>query len=111
MIPTLVLPLITCILGICQGGDVSNVRDSGSYDPAIRVYCNYGSADYDYVATGTSSKADCGTDMDQIYVGSGQELWCRYTSRGEYVWMRKFDATGRHKVVDTWSGDCALRRD
>lgn len=100
---------ITCSGGVCIGGEVRHATDDG-YDPAIIVFCNYGDP-WDQrrlVAEGTSSKADCGVDTDQIYIRDGEELWCTDSGR---AWEKEFDATGRHKISDLWNKPCVLHKD
>lgn len=99
----------TCFLGICIGGKVFHGGDTG-YDRAIVVYCNFGSSNPSYVQEGTSSTQDCGTDTDQIYIRTGEELWCK-NGNILFPWEKEFDATGRHKIVDDWSKTCTLRVD
>jgi hypothetical protein len=101
----------TCVPGtdICIGGKVYHWPDA-NYDPPIIVYCNFGSKTKRYVHERSSSKEDCGTDTDQIYIRKGEELWCK---RGNILvsWQKEFDKTGRHKINDVWSKSCTLRRD
>jgi len=119
--PAPVAQAVTCIPGtsICQGGDIRHATDGG-YDPAIVIFCDYGDAfdqfgnpdvdwsERDLVAEGTSSHADCGDDMDVVYVRPGEEIWCDTANFGPYKWR---DATGPHKVNDLFDQRCTLRKD
>lgn len=120
-------PAITCVGSVCEGGDVHHHADTG-YDPSIIVVCDWNDAFWPggnpkgwslvqpharYVAEGTSSKADCGVDTDVIWLRNGEHLVCVEYPGPDYgpEWYTFFDATGPHKIVDTWSEDCALKAD
>jgi hypothetical protein len=109
----------TCLPGVgCFGGSVSHLSDSG-YDAAIVVFCNYGDAfptpnwnREKYVAEGTSSRADCGTDTDVIWVRRDEQIACREVTRtGTVFYTVKFDAYGGHKITDNENEDCVVQRD
>lgn len=104
----------TCTAGI-YCGTIRHVNDPG-YDPSIIVRCTYGVASSKrYVPEGRSSKEYC-KDSDQVYVRSGEELWCRYSRSAPYgsrisYWAKTFDATGWHKITDAFNKSCTLRKD
>lgn len=96
-------------------GQVYHDTDAG-YDPAIKVRCNYGNDNtIQYISEGQRSGADskCGQygngDMDEIYIHVGEELWC-WDNYKTYL-SKEFDATGYHKVNDSWNKSCTLRQD
>ena len=96
--------------------------DDAGYDPGIKITCkgtkdaagNFTSAGASWnhlVEEGKKSTQFC-TDMDGIYIRSGEELWCvAYTTSYGTVYEKSFDSTGWHKTNDLWSEICELRLD
>lgn len=94
----------------CFGAVLHHYAPDDGYDPAIMIRCNYQQGVTEFLYEGQSSERYCGIDMDEIYIRAGEEMWCL----DHWVWAKRFDATGWHKVVDTWSDGgqgCTLRKD
>lgn len=108
--------------GGCTGGVVCGVikhyTPDAYYDPAILIRCDFGkSSTNKSLYEGESSKKYC-ADTDEVYVRSGEEIWCKYysTTVGQgtlYSWVKKFDATGWHKISNAFNdgAGCTLRKD
>lgn len=108
--PTSPAQALTCIGGVCEGGNVTHYSPDDGYDPPIIIRCDYQSGGVGHlVFEGERSQKYCGTDTDEIYVRSGEELWCWRNTQGG--WYLHFDATGWHKIDDFWTRQCVLQVD
>ena len=107
----------TQILGVSiVCGTIYHYSPDGGLDSAIGIRCNYGDpSSTHWLAEGTGSKKYC-ADTDQVYVGSGEEIWCKMSNNaawGDLNWKLMFDATGWHKIDDTFNDGygCTKRAD
>lgn len=98
-------------------GEIYHYSPDDGYDPAIIVRCDYGvPASQRWIQEGEHSTYYC-NDVDEIYVRDGEELWCKMPidpwMGATYEWQKRFDATGFHKITDTWDDGfgCTLRVD
>lgn len=107
----------TCTFGIC--GQVRHYSPDDGYDAAIIIRCDWSAdtslAGAHYVTEGSSSAVFC-KDTDQIYMRTGDELWCKMVNPLNptiTMWAKRMDATGWHKIGSDWDDGygCTLRKD
>ena len=101
-----------CSYGLC--GIVKHYSPDNGYDAAIIIRCDWSSSTTlsgaHYLTEGQSSKTYC-VDTDQIYLRTGDELWCITGDRFGTYFEKVFDATGWHQIHDTFDRSCVLQKD
>lgn len=110
--------------GVC--GTIGHTTNSG-YDAPIYILCDYAdgfqpngeprswaymNARSKLVMEGETSKKYC-NDTDVVVVRDNEQIACRETDRfGNHSWPVRFDATGPHKINDTFNERwCVTQRD
>lgn len=108
----------TCTATLC--GSIRHYSPDDGYDDPILIRCDYGvPATNHLLYEGETSTKYC-KDTDQVYTRTNEEIWCKYPTPqahipgfDDWVWIKKFDAQGWHKINDIWDDGqgCTLRRD
>lgn len=96
------------------GGFIRHYYPDSGYDANIQFHCQGDPSDWSMgIFEGQDSMTIPCLDVDSVTVYKGAEIWCKYGMAGAYVWRKKFDATGKHPISNSWEDGlgCTQRKD
>lgn len=116
LVPTGAASADEACLPVKSCGSIYHYTPDSGRDTPILVRCDINSGPWLRVYEGQSSRRHC-NDTDAIWNRAGEEIWCKMLvgspSDQVWVWQRKFDATGSHKIDNWWNDGqgCTIRAD